>query len=415
MELSGTVTTPGLERLGKKIDALAVRARRLRVAEPRLEIGAAGWREVAPGLALRVWPVTVYGDWPEMGDAAGWRFLAAVDHRAAGNLLRRSPFAPGGVTIPEEFRTSAATRCDGCGVRHRRKATYLLADAAGVVVQVGADCLKLYLPEGTLEGLLQLCAELGEELDSALREPGGGSAVDFGVGLVDFLAEAVTVVRMTGWVSRMEAREDALGRKIATADKARWNRWGRFAFDARRVGAPPVRPPEPSARDRERAEAIVAWVRAGTVGDNGDYWHNLTVACAEDYLDSPKLLGIVASAVRAYQRHLEVESERTERARVSRPVGVVGTRWSGEVRMVGEVWVEGQWGMTRLHKLLDPEGNALVWFGSGHAAREMEVGGRYKITGSVKEHGTRDGVVQTHLVRVTVAERLEVPERRVTR
>lgn len=64
----------------------------------------------------------------------------------------------------------------------------------------------------------------------------------------------------------------------------------------------------------------------------------------------------------------------------------------------------GHYGLAKLHSLRDEEGRTLIWFATG--ADELEVGGKYRILGTVKKHEEYKGWKQTTLTRVKALEAL---------
>lgn len=80
----------------------------------------------------------------------------------------------------------------------------------------------------------------------------------------------------------------------------------------------------------------------------------------------------------------------------SKFVGAVGQRIEVEVTVVKTIPIDGFYGTTILHNMMDEDGNVYVWFTS---SRCWEEGTYHRIRGTVKEHKAYKGVNQTVLTR----------------
>ena len=80
----------------------------------------------------------------------------------------------------------------------------------------------------------------------------------------------------------------------------------------------------------------------------------------------------------------------------SKFVGTVGQRIEVEVTVIKTIPIDGFYGTTILHNMIDEDGNVYVWFTS---SRCWEEGTYHRIRGTVKEHKAYKGVNQTVLTR----------------
>lgn len=388
------IPEPNLLRLAERVAALNKRAAKLGVAPVVLDsIGREEtllycWADRAERLTpehpedrpsrVRVTIlVRVTGETPKL---AGWAFLATLDHASeAGVVLRVVP----GAEVPESYRT-ALPLCDHCRTIRNRRETFVVRHEDGTLKQVGRDCLVDFLGGADPKVVAAWCellgafrADLGASEDEGWGGGGGGAAYFY---LPEYLAMVAATIEKEGWVSRTAARAGAGG---ATADSALG--WlipplgGWTAGDLKRR-------PEVTDAHRDLATRAIDWTAGLREAKPAlsDYEHNLVVVCGTQAL-TPKNAGIAASVIPAYKREVEREILGRRRAAAGAAfVGTIGARAEFTVEVVNVIEYEGNFGVTRIHKMLDDAGNALVWFAS--RAGGLAQGRRYRIKATVKAH-----------------------------
>ena len=349
---------------------------------------------------------------------AGWTFVAALTHLDSGTIVRAMP----GVECPVEYR-GASGACDHCRALRRRKETYVLRHEDGRHTQVGSTCIDDFLGgEGAADAAMRasIVGDLRRVAEMGWSDMSGyGRSGD--VGLVEYLTIVAALVRVDGWVSRTVAREQG---GAATADRAQDPKVIKRLEDERLV----------IEADGETAAAALAWGAELTDEEveraSGDYLHNVRAIARAGYVE-PKLLGIGASIVTAYQRAIgamRARAEREARPKADVHVGEIGAKVSFGVpvkvnRRTGAP-LKGQpvslsaepvvldlvtgyqtdYGYTTVLKFRTAEGAVLVWKSSGAGAERDDVGKRYALTGTVKSHGDYKGEKQTNLTRCTMVE-----------
>ena len=401
-----TVKPRGFDKLTAKIDGLAARAKRLGVEPPRVEV-LREWSEPIdpefPEVTHKLREVRVVGDWPL--ESNGWHFLAALRHTEHGNIIKRSPWADKAITVPE-FHRASRPNCSHCATDRKRKTTYLLAGPEGQIKQVGGDCLQNYLPAGSIEGLCELAASMGDVIAEAMGDDesgGGGDGDDFGNGnkLIDtkaFVAEVARVVREHGFISRKNS--DVFTGKTATADHALMAMLDRAKNRDMRD--------RPTDADRETAEQVMAWARGLTPAS--DYEHNLKVAALQPDVGEHRTAALLASAVPAYNRAMGVERQRKAAAEAGwLPGAKAGDKIEVTAQLLDSSIHDGNYGESRRHRLVTPEGHYLTWWGTGNQMRDMEDGGTYRIKASVKALDEYKGAKLTTLTRVKILDRMDAP------
>jgi hypothetical protein len=129
--------------------------------------------------------------------------------------------------------------------------------------------------------------------------------------------------------------------------------------------------------------------------------HNLLIVSSEETV-TRKHLGILCSAIAAYNRAMEQETTRAYEAKrnaESDHFGTVGKRetWEGVVLATREF--EGQFGLKTMVKF-GVGSNVAVWWASSRIT--FETGQTVTIKGTVKSHSVYRGAKQTDLSRCKV-------------
>ena len=387
-----------LGKVETRFKRLAKRAAKLGVAAPTFSIVEGSTRETRwkdehgrPQTEVYV-TLSITGEAPVV--EGGWVFIGLVEHTAAGNLIKTIP----GLSAEGEFIAlrEAKNTCDHCGHNRKRKMTFLVRDAEGLVKRVGKTCLKDYTGNDPMEAArytVCLLSNMDEE----------GNLIRHNrptVGTVGFIAWSFALAREYGYMTRGKARDAGCP---ATADMA----W--LAIFA--TGAPETNakgePIAPSGEDHDEAARMLGIARevltAKASAKRSDYEHNLLVAITEDWV-SAKQIGFAASVIGFVQRYEARKAEDAVRAEASTSehVGEAGDRLDAIVTVTGTFLREGFYGATTLVKLITETGSRLTWWASGE--RKIKVGGRFIATFTVKKHGEYKGVKDTTVSRVELSE-----------
>lgn len=329
---------------------------------------------------------------------AGYRLVARVEHTEAGNLVARSPVGAADVDLAP-YR-DAAPACEHCGAARRRKDTFVLCEeATGTLRQVGRNCLADYLrSEDVAEALAlwKLLATLSGAAGDGDDEGFGGGGYRGDIATADFIACAVTAVRLRGFHKSDSDRP--------TVEDARFAASPLYSNDAgtRRAWADA----QPTDADWARAKAVQAWV--ATTDDTSDYLRNLRIACALPGVGRHG--GLLASAPTAYARHVErlVVARREQEAPRGAHVGTVGARVDlGDLTVLRTRFSDGAYGTTTIVALVDGAGNRMTWFASG--AKDFEAGTVLRACkATIKRHGDFRGTPDTTITRLAWADEVKV-------
>lgn len=321
--------------------------------------------------------VAVHGVAPSL---PGYTLVGTIVHYPEGlNVFRCAP----GEKIPESYR-EACPRCDHCGTLRNRKDTFLLRDMDGILMQIGRNCLKDFMPEKDAVAIAAYLDWIGR-IAACIEEGasgGDGSPQWQKEDMLDYLAAVAAAIRVDGWTSRGKARDEDI---TATADWA----WSVLRPSPRQANDP--RHPKVTPDDVLVAQTALAWVRELPETERSeDYLANLYAVCTRDWF-GPREDGLVASLVgAAYPRAMrdrEDTKRKEEAAATSGHVGELKQRLRGIPVTIERVrgW-EGDFGWTTLVAMRDDAGNLLVWYASGEPDVPDE-GTEAILTGTVKRHG----------------------------
>lgn len=328
---------------------------------------------------IDVCDVTVSGEAPSFN---GWTFAAVVDHDGEENIV----LGVGDVTIPDRFRTTPP-RCEHCKLARRRSGTFVVHNAStDCWMQIGRTCLKDFLGHDDPSTLAAMATMLAEACrDCEEFEEGFGLCGKGDPGIERYLSVVAAVIRTQGWVSKSRCGDEQIPTCLIAAN---------IIYEGRAKGLV-------TDSDCERAEAALLWARSLSDAEieTNDYLANVR-ACAKRPSVSSRHQGITASIVSTYDR---VMAERLMAA-VSKHVGEVGKRMDFVLTVTKVISIDSfRYGTSYLHIMVDADGNCVTWKASGHT---LETGATYKVKGTVKEHGSREGTLQTKLSRCK-AEKLD--------
>lgn len=400
-----TIPIRNLSSLRDKVETLNRRAVRLGLEPLTLVLGAESTREFDQNWGVPVIvtyiDVTIIGTDPVL---EGWRLLAAVTCQENGeNLLR---IVPGVEDLPGYWRYTDSQRCDHCQVTRQRKDVFVLRHTDGRETQVGRTCLGDFLghisPEALIAGAETLFSArdlLNEASDSDPFDSDPGSD-RWGIGPVSYLTITAACIRALGWKSRSQAQ---IEQKPATTDDVacvifdRRNSASTRAWIAKH-GILPVQD-----RDRDLAKKALDWARALPCEGTSDYLYNLGVAARQDAV-TDKTVGLLASAISAYQREVEkIEQAKRENKPESSYIGEPGQKISTLLRLVTSRQIEGYRGAVTLARFEDEQGNIATWFASGAPEWLSDLNGSLtKLKFTIKKHDTYNGQKQTVITRVSL-------------
>lgn len=387
-----------VEAFLRRVDAIQKKAEKLGLDPWLVQVGEKCWTEVAnpnhemslvPGygrIHIEACEISIAGHAPVL---KGWRFLAKIEHDAAGNLVKSMA---GGDMQPAAWHACAA-HCDHCRISRARKSTFMLSHTAtGEVKQVGSTCMADFLGEHQrdpeqIAALFGLMEELQQDFAYDPEEAAAkGERVEFGVSPVALMAAALKIVEEdAGYVSAEKAETHNC---LSTGNRLQLAFWG---------AKPVVVTPAPA--HVEQAQQVVEWLKAQKGA--ASVWLRNVAYLADRECITGKNAPLFGSGFVAWSRELQKQL-RTER-NPSEWVGQVGEKIATGATLERRGSYENAYGVVSVLSFRDEEGNALVWK-TKSAPHGLALGSTYHIAGAVKAHGEYQGDKQTELVRVKVPE-----------
>jgi hypothetical protein len=363
-----------------KMDKLNRIAIKLNTAPIIMTIGQTFVREIDfeyEHLAIQIKTVTIVGETPMI---EGWQLMGMIEHTVSGNLLRTF----GDESLPEKYRTSSSD-CDHCHKIRNRNNSYILRGEDGEYKQVGSSCLADFTGSNNPERIAQfytdfsdLLADCEEEYDE--RE-GSNLRSHRLTEVKKYLSYVALAIRLHGWTSKQTSYIDKCESTSEIATD--------MMYDINFI-------PEFSVNDTTLVDLSLGWIRAmsGEEVFKSEYLSNLQTVCAGEYTER-KQLGLVASLITSYQRHIE-KLTKDSKPVMSGYIGEVGgkVQLSGNVEKIIEI--EGQYGTTYLCRIRTTNNNLVVWFASNP---KFEEGDEVTLKATVKGQEVYQGQEQTIITR----------------
>lgn len=341
---------------------------------------------------INVVDIIVEGQGPKI---EGYRFVGTLDHNTLpGSVIVNT--VPGEVVPPQYYHSPGV--CDHCGKTRQRNETFvLLKEDDHTHTVIGRQCVRDFIghdPAQVARYLQGLYREIASLKDDEWRE-GGGSRGQWMLNKKAVLTNTIAIIRSFGWVPRSAAQPE-LGR-TATSDIVSQLMYPARNSEQRAAQAALRAQLDFRTEDNAEAEAAVEWLLKQQA--NNEYMHNLqSIAAAADC--PARLLGYWCSLIAAYQKAMETLRRNELVHKVNEWVGEEGGKVELEVNVIAFSYIEGPYGVTTLVKMISETGHSLSWFAS--TKPQMDIGGRYKIKGTVKRHDIYNDWKQTVLTRVKV-------------
>jgi len=198
----------------EKIAALNKRAAKLKVPLVQLQVISEFFKDIkkdpdslAPAVKRKFYKVQVIGESPKL---AGWQFIATIEHKDAGNIIRAVPGQENNTKI-RDFYNADPDYCDWCKTRRHRIDTFLVQNENGEMRQIGRNCLTNFLGGVDPKAIIwyfrfrSSIGELINDEDERMNRGGRRRAEFYSVGAI--LSVALRVAKKFGYVSSAKAQE----------------------------------------------------------------------------------------------------------------------------------------------------------------------------------------------------------------
>lgn len=354
----------------------------------------------------KYYTVKVEGSAPQV---AGYKFIATIQHKDAGNIIRTVPGEENNEHI-RQFYDAHPDYCDHCHKRRNRIDTFIVKGQDGRLRQIGRNCLADFLGGQDPKQILWYFSlrdlvnrAVGEASEETERR---GRRGELGATPARVLSAAAAIIRTYGYVKASEANEE--GGREPTSRKVRWAIFDRrlpsgpYSEQARQNLKELLRVADhPTPEDEELVKKAVEWFNTipQQEKERSEFYHNIDVLLHSETV-SPRDVGFVGAIFPAYHRATaQAKEQSTQATKKNEVVGTVGAKLPPtHVTVIATQNIEGQYGVTQLCRMEDAEGRLFVWFNSG--GNRLDQGETLVITGTIKKHDEFKGRMQTILSRV---------------
>lgn len=218
------------------------------------------------------------------------------------------------VWTPERMDALDLTRCDACGIRHRRSKVYLVLRPGGSVIQVGGTCAENMDLSKRVSNMLRAFkafaswfGKISADEDWDTWGGGGGKGERGRVDPATALVLADALIATKGYVSRKASDEES--GKLPTSELVKQLMLAKPGTEAAAARASIL---ERHGRDAEKLLAQgVAWAQAEQRKKDSSFARNMIAALSTG---SVKLLGFLAYVPAGIRRAAADQAERAARS-----------------------------------------------------------------------------------------------------
>lgn len=389
---TATVSEYAVAALRERVEKLNARALRHGMSPLQVNAVEVEPKEAKSGDLVPQFEVTIVGNAPRL---EGWVIAAKVERDEIIGILVKAIPGPFAEEDYSEYRESDFY-CDHCNSRRGRKCVFVMRHTETLETKVvGRNCLADFVRNDKAEDFARFVEAVdaiqewfvaGDELDDEGREIYGGSGDwQAPIGLERFLATAQCCTRRLGWLSRTAAKQ-SFDNETSTADNALYVLCGHGEFHKKFITCHEI---YVNDADRELAREAIEWA-AGLTDLSNEYIRTIHEIAVAGFTNR-KLAGYSASIIRAYQKAMEWEEGRAEKAKTAKAKVFAGepgkTRDLGVATVKRVRYIEGYYGTKTIVALDLPMGEdevaPLVWFASG--SREFNEGEQYHVRAGIKD------------------------------
>lgn len=325
-----------------------------------------------------------------------WKFIASVEHTEKGNIIKSCCE----VEVPVKYYTSKSI-CEHCNSKRYRKDTYIVQNIeTGEFKQVGKSCLKDFTCGMSAESIANYISLFDELIQGEIIEGSGYNGTRY-IDVKESLQYIAETIRHFGYVKSDDIRPTKQrAREYYEVEHGMLNGYyDKERAKELRAEIKSVSFNYDSEYAKKLTENVLKWIEEQEESNN--YIHNLKTVCNLEYVSFDKF-GLLASMFPTYDRQMIREKQKAEekaQEQQSKYVGNIGDRITVQIAdfKVVTSW-ETNFGLTKIFKIIDTDGNIYTWKTSGGIADGTET-----IVGTVKAHNEYRDIKQTELTRVRKA------------
>ena len=329
--------------------------------------------------------IIISGEAPRHGD---YEFLGRIDNYKGDALVMMRP----DVDCPYDQNEIDPQLCTHCNHNRYRRQTYIVRDRNdGTVHQVGSTCLRDYMgcdnPEKAV-WTLGFMIDVNEQFSDERVASNGIACYD----VLRILELAAYFTRTQGYTSKAAAdMNERLSPTSSSVINTLTARAGSSLAEANKITK------SINDADRVMAKRTLEWVRGAEA--SSDYMRSLYTIMKHDNVEGTRYIGIVTSAVFAFQKANSLLEERAKSS--NEHMGTVGDRIRGVVvKVTSKSGYDGRFGHVMIIRMMTSDGHRLTWFNSGSTVLDYDV--EYTVDLTVKKHDEYEGKLTTMVNRVSV-------------
>lgn len=387
----------------EKINALNKRAAKLKVPPVQLQITGEIFKDMrkdpdldpygdTPKRQMKFFKVKVIGESPKL---AGWKFIATIEHKDAGNIIRAVPGQEDNQQI-RQFYDADPDYCDWCKTRRHRVDTFLVQNEQGEMRQIGRNCLTNFLGGVDPKAIIwyfRFRSGIGEIINDVEERMSGRRREEYFTP-ESVLAVALRVARKFGYVTSAKAQETGALSTTSTVRDLFRKAFARYTtledWEKECIKS--------DAASTQKAKEMVEWFKSLPEKEReaNNFMHSLNVLLNSQQI-SGRDLGYVIALIPTYQRAQEQKLKAT--SKTNEWIGVPGQKLPPtRITVTGTQDIASDYGSKQLVRMEDDQGHTIIWWNS--SSQRMDQGKQYTITGgTVKKHDEFRGVKQTVLTR----------------
>jgi hypothetical protein len=381
-----SIPTENIATLLKKVEKLNRKATKLNLSGLTYTKGATELREFKDEnnkkYFIEFTEIDLDGAHPKYD---GWKLISCIElDRVVGNIIKTVP----GEVLPEEFRTVTGT-CDHCHSNRVRNDVFVLQHDSGEYKVVGRSCIADFLGGQSAEQILWYASFLRSIEEGNYDNESLGRCKAY-YNVKDILAMSHRSIKMFGWVSKAVALEQGKGSTASHVSANLFNLSNLHKYNPELIITV-------TEEDEKIADEVINYFSEKDDKGN-DYIYNIkSFLSAGVCTDSG--IGIVVSAVSAYQRDMEFARKANDK-HVSEWIGTEGKRENFVLTFKACFSFSSYYGVTHFNHFEDASGNKVLWKASVDC--DFTKDQTYTILGTVKKHGEYKGTKQTELSRCKV-------------
>lgn len=318
-----------------------------------------------------------------------YRLIGIIDHKES--MVRSVPEEE----IPKQY-FGVDSKCDHCNHKRYRVETFIVQNEEGEYKQIGRSCLKDYLGIDGNHVSYVFSALYPDVREYDEDDYFGGGYGEIFWNIKELIECSVVAVNRFGWLSQSAWN----GNNMTTSSRVKLYLDPPF-FQGKYYECTEEEILIPTETEVEEAKKVMEWAKNIDDETINDFLYNLKTIASKDSVTN-RYFGMACAMFIAYKKAHDLIEKKEKRANEdakSEHIGNVKDKMEfGEVTVEFSKIMETQWGYSTLLKFRDAEDNILIWWASGN--KQLDVGEKVNIKGTIKKHDEYNNVKQTIITRV---------------